>query len=104
MTSVKEVIDRLNEFQTVTDLETFFLNEGVTAPPDGGITGCLVAKYVREKAQMPVTVGYLSTTISGYGCPSFHHSSVLEQFIESFDMGGLNYRLYEKEKKDGTAA
>lgn len=108
MTTVREVVESLNKFETTKDLEEFFLKEGIKAPQDGGTQKCLVAKYIRQRAQDQfLSVGYSGTyTVppepgawSTFNTDSkVPHSEVLEGFIEVFDLGGLDIRLYEGER------
>jgi hypothetical protein len=106
VTTVAEVIEELNKYETTSELEAFFLEQGIMASIDGGTKRCLVAKYISERTGGKyVSVGYCGSYVS---LPDRDlraedrrvlHSDVLRDFIEVFDLGGWDDRLYEVEEE-----
>jgi hypothetical protein len=112
VTTAAEVIEELNKYETTSELEEFFLEQGTTAhhdvvlPQDGGTERCLVAKYISERTGGSyVNVGYSGSYVSltdrnlRAEDRRVLHSDALQHFIEVFDLGGWDDRLYEVEEE-----
>jgi hypothetical protein len=106
VTTAAEVIEELNKYESTSELEEFFLEQGTTAPQDGGTERCLVAKYISERTGGSyVNVGYSGSYVSltdrnlRAEDRRVLHSDALQHFIEVFDLGGWDDRLYEVEEE-----